>query len=181
MRLVPDQLNISCAQFPVTVHSIVPPHRKNSEQPPNTFRAKCPMIVPLSQLTTASRSEAFSGSLSHTDSLTAAPILLYIRGSLKYNNSFRNPLPWQLLSPYVLPPAQACLSLRPCATRKPITLLQTLCCKIFVLNIFIGPSTLQKSFNTKILPTKISYNKNFPIYGRFINLYVCLVSSPHGC
>ena len=40
-----------------------------------------------------------------------------------------------------------------------------LCCKNFVLKYFRRTSTLRKFFNTKIFPTKISYNKNFPIYG----------------
>ena len=40
-----------------------------------------------------------------------------------------------------------------------------LCCKIFVLKYFRRTSTLRKFFNTKIFPTKISYNENFPIYG----------------
>ena len=34
---------------PVTVHSIVPPCSKNSEHTCNSFRGKCPMIVPISQ------------------------------------------------------------------------------------------------------------------------------------
>ena len=54
--------------------------------------------------------------------------------------------PWQLLSPYVLPDftsALACLSLRACAAWKLIRLLQTLCCKIFMLKYFWRMSTLQ--------------------------------------
>ena len=61
----------------VTVHSIVPHFRKNSERTRDTFRGKCPMIVPSFFTATAYRSEAFSGSLSHTnDSPTTASILL---------------------------------------------------------------------------------------------------------
>ena len=71
------------------------------------------------------RSEAFSGSLSHTkDSQTAACHIFYMRGSLKYNHSF-----WKLFHGSF---SLACLSLCARAVRKPITLLQTLCCvKIF--------------------------------------------------
>ena len=47
------------------------------------------------------------------------------------------------------------------------TLLQTLCCKIFMLKYFRRTSTLRKFFSMKIFPTKISYNENFPIYGIF--------------
>ena len=58
---------------PVTVHSIVPLLRKNSEHTRDTFRDKCPMIVPSFFTATTYRSEVFSGSLSHTnDSPTAA-------------------------------------------------------------------------------------------------------------
>ena len=46
-----------------------------------------------------------------------------------------------------------------------------LCCKIFVLKYFRRTSTLRKFFNTKIFPTKISYNENFPIYGSVCELY----------
>ena len=70
---------------PVTVHSVVTHHRKNSEHTRDTFRGKCPMIVPSFFTATAYRSEAFSGSLSHTnDSPTTTSILLYIHGSLEY-------------------------------------------------------------------------------------------------
>ena len=66
----------------VTVHSIVLHRRKNSEHTRDTFRGKCPMIVPLFFTATAYRSEAFSGSLSHTnDSPTTASIFLYIQCS----------------------------------------------------------------------------------------------------
>ena len=46
----------------VTVHSIVPHRRKNSKHTRDTFRGKCPMIVPSLFTATAYRSEAFSGS-----------------------------------------------------------------------------------------------------------------------
>ena len=67
---------------PVTVHSMVPHRRKHTH---DTFGGKCPMIVPPFFTATAYRSEAFSGSFSHTnESPTTASILLYIRGSLEY-------------------------------------------------------------------------------------------------
>ena len=122
---------------PVTVHSIVLHRRKNSEHTRDTFRGKCPMIVPSFFTATAYRSEAFSGSLWHTnDSPTTASILLYIRGSL--GNLFDS----SYFLRTFLPPALACLSLCACAARKLITLLQTLCCKIFVLKYFCRMPTL---------------------------------------
>ena len=56
-----------------------------------------------------------------------------------------------------------------------------LCCKIFVLKYFRRMSTLQKFFNTKIFPTKISYNENFPIYGiSFASIkYIDALNSDH--
>ena len=54
------------------------------------------------------------------------------------------------------PPALACLSLHARAAWKPITILQMLCCKIFVLKYFRRTPTLRKFFNTKIFPKKIS-------------------------
>ena len=101
----------------VTVHSIVPPRRKNSEHTCGTFRPKCPMIVAFSQPHRKCFQDLFR---TPTTLQPPSTILLHIRGSLKYNNSFRKTLPWQLLSPYVLPPALACFSLR--AARKLITL-----------------------------------------------------------
>ena len=66
---------------PVTVHSIVPHRRKNSETHSRYLSRQCPMIVP--SFFTAT--EAFTGFLSHTnDSPTTASILLYIHGSLEY-------------------------------------------------------------------------------------------------
>ena len=38
-----------------------------------------------------------------------------------------------------------------------------------MLKYFHRMSTLRKFFNTKIFPTKISYNKNFPIYGSHVS------------
>ena len=115
---------------------------------------------------TAYRSEAFSGFLSHTnDSPTTASILLYIRSSHEYlSKSF----PRQLLSPYVS-------SLRSSLP------LQTLCYKIFVLKYFRRTPTLRKFFNTKIFPTKISYNENFPIYGGGIGPYMYKECNPEPC
>ena len=67
-----------------TVHSIVPPRREHTR---DTFQGKCPMIVPSFFTATAYRSEAFSGSLSHTnESPTTASILLCIRGNLEYRS-----------------------------------------------------------------------------------------------
>ena len=45
-----------------------------------------------------------------------------------------------------------------------------LCCKIFVLEYFRRTSTLWKFFNTKIFPTKISYN-----YVKFPDLRYCML------
>ena len=77
---MPGQLNISCAQFPVTVHSVVPPRRKNSEHTHDTFRAKCPMILPFSHPQCIDR-KCFQA-LFHTPMTLQPPppILLYIRG-----------------------------------------------------------------------------------------------------
>ena len=88
----------------------------------------------------------------HTNaSPTIAAHTFYIRGSCECN-FFQKTLPWQLLSPYVLPDFYVV--------------------KIFVLKYFCRTPTLRKFFNTKIYPTKISYNENFPIYG--IELVVAL-------
>ena len=62
------------------------------------------MIVPFLFTATAYQLEAFLGLFrTPTPLQPPPPILLYIRGSLEYNNFFRKTLPWQLLSPYVLP------------------------------------------------------------------------------
>ena len=121
------------------------------------------MIVPSFFTATAYRSEAFSGSLLHTnDSPTTASILLIYtwQPRIPFENLFHS----SYFLRTFLPPALACLSLRAHATRKPFTLLQMLCCKIFVLKYFRRTPTLRKIFNTKIFPTKISYNENFPFY-----------------
>ena len=132
------------------------------------------MIVPFSQPKRIDRKRFWALFRTPMTLQPPPPILLYIRGSLEYNNSLQITLSWQLLSPlHFLPPALACLSLCACTAWKPITLLQTLCCKIFVLKYFRRTSTLQKVFNTNIFPTKISYNKNFPIYCMW---RVCLVA-----
>ena len=87
---------------PVTVHSIVATSRcKNSE-----LRCHCPMIVPFSQPQRINRKH-FRG-LFHTPTLQPPPpILLYIRGSLECNISFRKTLPWQLLSLYISSPCSS--------------------------------------------------------------------------
>ena len=114
---------------------------------------------------TAYRSEAFSGSLSHTnDSLTATSNTCLYAWQPQIQPFLSKSLPWRSLYTF-LPPDLACLSLRARAARKPITLLQMLCCKIFVLKYFRKTLALQKIFNTKIFPMKISCNENFPIYG----------------
>ena len=84
------------------------------------------------------------------------------------SNTFRKSFPQQLLSPYVSSPCSSLPLLSARAARKPITLLQTLCCKIFVLKYFRRTPTLRKIYNTKIFPPKILYNGNFPIYGTWI-------------
>jgi len=140
---------------PVTVHFIVPSRRKNSERTRDTFSGKCRNIVPFSQPQCIDQ-ECFRALFRIPMTLQPPlPILLYMCGSLKYSHPFRKTLPWQFLRTF-LSPALACLSLRAHALRKPIMLLQALCCKNFVLKFFCRTSTLQKIFNTKIYPTKIS-------------------------
>ena len=81
------------------------------------------MIVPFSQPQHFDRKH-FQALFRTPTTLQLPPhILLYIRGSLKYNISFRKSLPWQLLSPYVSSPALA-------------TLLQMLYYKNFCVKIF---------------------------------------------
>ena len=46
---------------------------------------------------------------------------------------------------------------------------QTLCCRFFVLQYFRRTSTLRKSFNPKIFPSKISHKEKFPNYGRILS------------
>ena len=108
------------------------------------------MIVPLSQPQRIDRKRFRALFCTPTILRPPPPILLYIRGRLKYNISFRKTLPWQLL-----PPALA-------------TLLQTLCCKIFVLKYSCRSSTLQhENF----------FNENFLIYGStrlHYDHYVCI-------
>ena len=115
---MPGQLNISCAQFPVTVHidsshstiyavhSIVPPRRKNSEHTCDTFRAKCPMIVAFSQPHRKLFQDLFRTLMTLQPLST---ILLYIRGSLEYNNSFRknSSMEVTLSVPYVHVPCES--------------------------------------------------------------------------
>ena len=69
---------------PVTV----PPRHKNFKHTRDTFRGKCPMIVPSFFVATAYRLEAFSDSLSHTNdsptmvaSNTAIPFEKLFHGS----------------------------------------------------------------------------------------------------
>ena len=116
------------AEYFVTVHSIVPPRRKNSEHTRNTFRGKCHMIVPFSQPQRIDR-KCFRAPF-HTPTTLQPPlaIFFYMRGSLKYNHFFRKLFHGSF--------SLACLSLRARATRKLITLfrVQTLRCKIFVLS-----------------------------------------------
>ena len=120
------------------------------------------MIVPFSQPQCIDRKHFQDVFHTPTTLQLMSTILLCICGSLEYNNSFRKTLPWKLLSPYVLPPALGCFSLYVHMPRE-----RRLCCKNFVLKYFHGLSTLRKIFNTKIFPTKISYNKTFSIYGIF--------------
>ena len=72
---------------PVTVHSIVPPHRKNSEHTRDTFRGKCLMIVPFSQPQRIDQKRFRA--LIRTITTLQPPlfILLYMHGSLKYKHS----------------------------------------------------------------------------------------------
>ena len=102
VRLVPGQLNISCTQL-ATVHSVVPPYCKNTVTP---FKANflCSFFINFFTATARIDQKHFQA-LFHTPTTlqTMPSILLYISGSLKYNISFQKTLPWQLLSPYVLP------------------------------------------------------------------------------
>ena len=59
------------------------------------------MIVPFSQPQRIDRKRFWALFHTPTTLQPPPPILLYIRGSLKYNNSLQITLPWQLLSPYV--------------------------------------------------------------------------------
>ena len=147
---------------PVTVHSIVPPRRKNSELPHDTFHGKCRMIVPFSQPQRIDQKYFQALFRTPTTLQPPLPILLYMRGSLKYNHSFRKTVPWQLLRTFLLP-AVACLSLRACAVWKPITLLQMLCCKMFALKSFRRMFTLR---------TRKFWQQNFPHYSSAF-LVVC--------
>ena len=108
---------------PVTVHSTVATSPSQKQQTHLRYLLRQMSYDSSSFTATAYRSEAFLGSLSHTNDSPPPPIHLYIRGSLEYNIFFQKTLPWQLLSSYVFPLALA-------------TLLQTLCWKIFVLKCF---------------------------------------------
>ena len=152
VRLVPGQLNISCAlllYLPLQELRTHPRYlsRQISHDSPFFFRG---------------HSVSFSDSLSHTnDSPTAASLYFFIRGSLEYSNSFRKTLPWQLLSPYVSSPRSSLPYVH--VPRESRSRYYKHYVK-FLLKYFRRTSTLRKFFNTKIFPTKISYSKNFPTY-----------------
>ena len=153
-------LSLPCARSaeyflcPDTVNSIVPPRHKNSKHT-RRYLSRQMSYNSSSFTATVYRSEAFSGSLSHTnDSPTAN-----IRGSLKYvySNFFRKTLPWQLLSQYVSSPCSSLPLLMCTCHTKANYVITMLCCKIFV-----GHRPYKKFFNTKIFATKNSYNEKFP-------------------
>ena len=79
---------------PVTVHSIVPPCRKNSEHTRDSFRGRCPMIVPISQSQRIDRKRFRA--LFRTPRLSNPPLPIYTslrKWYLEYNNCFRKTLP----------------------------------------------------------------------------------------
>ena len=79
-----------------TFYSTLP--SQNSEHTRDTFRGKCPMIVPSFFTAIPYQLEAFSGSLSHTnDSSTTASIHKYMVAL----NTLQKSFPQQLLSLYV--------------------------------------------------------------------------------
>ena len=106
------------------------------------------MIVPLFFTATAYRSEEFLGSLSHIAHINASPTVAA--------HTFQPQ--WQPRMQFLSKNFSMAVTLSVRSSR-------LLCCKIFVLKYFHRTSTLRKFFNTKIFPTKISYNENFPIYG----------------
>ena len=119
---------------------------------------------PLPMLTTIYQFEAISGSLSCTNvPPTAASHISLYRSSLEYNNSFRKTLPWQLLSPDILPDS----------AKADYTIIITYKC--FVAKISCWNTSVRrqpyKNFSTLNFSCKISYNKNFPIYGSNQNVY----------
>ena len=98
MRIILHAIPRARARRSAHTCNCVLPRHKNSEHTRNSFRGKCPMIVPSFFTATAYRLEDFS----HTNaSNRCRPYFFYICGSRKYN-SFRKTLPWQLLSPYIL-------------------------------------------------------------------------------
>ena len=129
------------------------------------------MIVRSFFTATAYRSEAFSGSLSHTNNFptAASHILLYT---------------WQPRIQFLLKNSSMAVifSMRffPCFIA---TLLQMLCCKIFTLKYFRRTSTLRNFFNTKIVPPKILYNEIFSIYGMWQSWvdFCCVVLCSNCC
>ena len=144
---------------PVTVHSIVPYRRKNSEHTRNTFRGKCPMIVPFSQPQRIDRKH-FQGLFRTQTTLQPPPpyFLMHVAAS----NTLWKSFPQQLLSPYVFSLCSKLPLLHAHAAQRPITLLQTLCCKIFMLKYFRRTPTLRnfstwKFFQRKFRITKISH------------------------
>ena len=176
--------------------TLILPRRKNSEHSRDSFRGKCSMIVSLFFTATAYRSEEFLGSLSHTNAspTVAAQTLLCFTSSFPFFSvSFVQTLCVQsfiLCCTYILLVIflfiyiakknkklfiyvvavnaisfeklfHGSYSLR---TFFPTCVVN---CKIFVLKYFRKTSILRKFFNTKIFPTKISYNENFPIYGSY--------------
>ena len=70
---------------PVTVRSIVPYRRKNSEHTRDTFRGKCPMIVPsFSQPQRIDRNRFRGLFRTPTTLQPPPPYFFYIRGSVEY-------------------------------------------------------------------------------------------------
>ena len=81
VRLVPGQLNISCACY-CTFYSTLPSQKQRTH---SQYLSRQMSHDSSFFTATAYRSEAFSGSLSHTnDSPTTTSILPYARGSLEY-------------------------------------------------------------------------------------------------
>ena len=115
----------------------------------DSFRGKCPMVVPFSQPQHIDQ-KRFQALFRTPTPLQLPPHILYMRGTTPQMQQFLKTLPWQLLSSYSLPDfthALAC-SYTPFSSRMPVLHesqlrhVQTLCYKISVLKYFCRTLTL---------------------------------------